>query len=36
MDDVFETLISSYIENKASISPQFISTKLANHLKKTC
>lgn len=33
MDDVFETLISSYIENKVGISPKFISTKLADHLK---
>lgn len=33
MDNVFETLISSYIKNKVGISPQFISNQLANHLK---
>ncbi len=33
MDNVFETLISSYIKNKVGISPQFISSQLANHLK---
>lgn len=33
MDDVFETLISSYIENKVGIANHFLSIDLANQLK---
>jgi SM-20-related protein len=33
MDVVFETLISSYIENKVGISPHFLGVELANNLK---
>jgi SM-20-related protein len=33
MEDCFETLIASYIENKVGISEHFLSDALANHLK---
>jgi SM-20-related protein len=33
MDDSFETLVASYIENKVGIAEHFISDALANHLK---
>ncbi len=33
MENSFETLISSYIENKVGISEHFLSDELANHLK---
>lgn len=33
MDDVFETLIGSFIENKIGIANHFLSNKLANQLK---
>ena len=34
MENSFETLIASYIENKVGISEHFLSDELANHLKK--
>jgi SM-20-related protein len=34
MDDGFEDLIASYLENKIGISEHFLSDDLANHLKK--
>jgi SM-20-related protein len=33
MENSFETLIASYIENKVGISEHFLTDKLANHLK---
>ena len=33
MEDSFEDLISSYIENKVGISEHFLSYELVNHLK---
>ena len=33
MDDVFETLIGSFIENKIGIANHFLSIELANQLK---